>query len=406
MISKKCSFCNTILKNTFVNFGKLPIANKYIKGKNPIFKKYNLKIKVCHKCFLVQSTNKISPTKIFKKYYYKSSYSSTWVIHCKLLAKEISADNKNLKKKLLEIGSNDGTLLKEMAKKKFKCIGIEPATNLIKKVKFNKKINIYNNFFNYQLAKKIISKEEELDYVIGTNVIAHIPNIRDLLRGLQIIFSDKTIGIFEFQYLLPMIQNGLYDTIYHEHFFYHSLTTLNKILQKFCLKIFDAKRIKIHSGSLRIYICKINNQKKRSKRFLRLIKSENNYKLNNINTYKIFKKKFFLHKNRLSKLIKIQLKKKLICGYGAAAKGNTLLNVIKIKNKQIKFIFDKSNLKNKFIFPGTDIPIININKIKYIKPEYILILPWNIKNEIIKNLNYVKKWNGKFIIPFPKIQII
>jgi hypothetical protein len=203
-----------------------------------------------------------------------------------------------------------------------------------------------------------------------------------------------------------MVQNGLYDTIYHEHFFYHSLTTLNKILQKFCLKIFDAKRIKIHSGSLRIYICKINNQKKRSKRFLRLIKSENNYKLNNINTYKIFKKKIFLHKNRLSKLIKIQLKEKLICGYGAAAKGNTLLNVIKIKNKQIKFIFDKSNLKNKFIFPGTDIPIININKIKYIKPEYILILPWNIKNEIIKNLNYVKKWNGKFIIPFPKIQII
>lgn len=402
----KCNFCKSFLKTNLVNFKKIPIANRYTKGDKPIFKKYKLEIKVCNKCFLVQSTKKIQPKKIFKNYFYKSNYSGTWKEHCKLLTLELSNTIKNRNKKILEIGSNDNTLLEMFAKDKWSCVGVEPATNLVKTNKRNKNIKIYNSFFSKKIAKKIIKNEGFSDYVVGTNVIAHIPDICDFFEGLGHLFNFKTIGVFEFQHLLPMMEGGFYDTIYHEHFFYHSLTTLTKVLDKYGLKVFDIKKLNIHSGSLRIYVCKKNSEKKTSTRVNNLLNNEKKIGIDKIETYNLFKQKVKIHQEKLNYLLKIKLKKNLVCAYGAAAKGNTLLNVLSINQNHIKCIFDKSNLKNRLIFPGTGVKILSLSNIKKIKPDYILILPWNIKNEIITELKFIKKWNGKFIIPFPKIKII
>jgi len=406
MSNIKCSFCKNFLKTNLINFKNIPIANQYKKGENPIFFKYKLEIKVCDKCYLVQSTKKIHPKKIFKNYFYKSNYSKTWKKHCILLVKELTSNIKDKNKKVLEIGSNDNTLLKIFSKNRWNCTGVEPATNLIKQNKINKNIKIYNDFFTDKIAKNIIKKDGFPDCVVGTNVIAHIPDICDFFKGLESIFNSKTIGIFEFQYLLPMIQGGFYDTIYHEHFFYHSLTTLNLILSKYNLKIYNVKKINIHSGSLRIYVSKKNCKNKTSKYVEKLLKYEKKNGIKKLKTYQLFKEKAQKHQKKLSYLLKTKLKNNLVCAYGAAAKGNTLLNVLKINKSHIRCIFDKSNLKNKLIFPGTMIPILSVADIKIIKPEYILILPWNIKNEIINELKFIKNWQGKFIIPFPKVKII
>jgi len=404
MTNIKCSFCKNPLRTDLVNFKKIPIANYYKKIINPTFTKYNLQIKVCKKCLLVQSTNKIHPKKIYKNYFYKSNYSKTWKKHCKKLVEEISSNNKN--KKVLEIGSNDNTLLEMFSQKKWSCIGVEPATNIVKTNKKNKNIKIYNEFFSKKLSKNIIDKHGYSDYIIGTNVIAHAPDICDFFKGLSNLFNSKNVGIFEFQYLLPMIRGGFYDTIYHEHYFYHSLTNLNKILNKYDLKVYNIKKLDIHSGSLRIYVVKKNSEIKTSVQKNKLLNYEYKSGINKIKTYKLFKEKVEKHKKDLNFLLKNKLKKNLVCAYGAAAKGNTLLNVLQINQTHIECIFDKSNLKNKLIFPGTGIPIANLSLIKKIKPDYILILPWNIQKEIRDELKFIKEWNGKFIIPFPKIKII
>jgi hypothetical protein len=405
MYNIKCSFCKNFLRTNLINFKKIPIANQYKKGSNPKFFKYRLEIKVCDKCFLVQSTNKIQPKKIFKHYFYKSNYSQTWKKHCKKLVAELTGNIKNYNKSVLEIGSNDNTLLKIFSRNKWKCIGVEPATNIVKNNN-NKNIKIYNNFFTEKIAKKIFRKEGFVDCVVGTNVIAHIPDICDFFKGIESIFSSKTIGIFEFQYLLPMVKGGFYDTIYHEHFFYHSLTTLNIILDKYNLKIYNVKKLNIHSGSLRIYISKKNSIYKIKKDVTKLLNYEKKNGINKLETYQKFKEKVKKHQKKLTWLLKTKLKNKLVCAYGAAAKGNTLLNVLKIDKTHIQYLFDKSNLKNKLIFPGTKIPIVKITDIKKIKPNFIIILPWNIKNEIINELKFVKKWHAKFIVPFPKVKII
>jgi len=398
--NKFCIHCKNFLKIKLINMGMMPIANDYNLSK----KKYLLKVMFCTKCYLIQNTARVNHKKIFLNYFYKSKYSSIWQTHCRKMKLDLKKFNLNTAN-ILEIGCNDLTLAKILKSKKNKYLGIEPAKNIIRENKKNNKFknNLICDFFNQKLARKLTNEGYKFDIVIGTNVIAHIQNINDFIKGLSIIINDNTVGIFEFQYIGDMIRGNLYDTIYHEHYYYHSITSLSIILKKFNLEIFKIKKVKIHSGSLRIYIKKnYNLTNTKIKNFIKFEKKEG---IINPKIIKKFGTNALKHKTKLVRLITTKLKNQLICGYGAAAKGNTLINFCKFNNKHIKYIFDKNKLKQKKIFPGTNIKILSPNNIKKINPDYILILAWNIYKEVVMEIRK-KKIRSKLIIPYPNIKII
>ena len=394
-----CKHCNSKLNITLIDFGKMPIANEYGFKKN---KKYDLNVMFCRKCFLIQNTNYLNPKKIFNKYYYESKHSIQWIKHCKNLVKELKKygfKNANI----LEIGSNDLTLGKLVKLHKGNYTGIDPAKNIFKKNKklIRKDFQLICDYFSENLAKKLVGSNK-FKIIIGTNVIAHIPDINNFVKGLFYLMENETIAIFEFQYFGDMLKHTIFDTIYHEHYYYHSLTSLNIIFRNYGMEIFNFKKIDIHSGSLRIYVRKKKN--KVNKKILNFINLEKKNGISHIGKIKSFQNKSQKYKYRFNKLFKEKLKNKLVCAYGAAAKGNTFINFNELTSDQIKYVFDKNKLKQNNLFPGTDILVKSPNEINIIKPDYILILAWNIKDEIIKN---IKKINPKckFIIPFPKIKI-
>lgn len=395
-----CVHCKSPLNKKIIRMEKMPIANNY---NHKYYEKYPIDVKICQKCYLIQNTTKINNKKIFSNYFYQSKFSTTWLKHCKKLKQDLykhGLKNGNI----LEIGCNDLTLGNILRLNKNKYFGVDPAKNIFKEnLKFKNKFEkIYCDYFGYKFAKKL--KQIDFDIIIGTNVIAHVPNLNDFLKGLSLLMNTKTTAIFEFQYFGNMFKNGLYDTIYHEHYYYHTITSLNKILEKFNLKIFKVKELNIHSGSLRIYIkeSKINKSYKNVEKFL---KYEKKIGITNFRLLKKFENLAKNHKYRLRKLIKSYLKNNIICAYGAAAKGNTLLNYSNLNSKDIKFIFDENKFKQGKFFPGTDIKIISPKKIFKINPEYILILAWNIQKEIYKKIKKISP-KIKFIIPYPDVRIL
>lgn len=402
----KCKSCSRTNFIGFLDLGISPIANNYKKNINEKEKKYPLNIKICTYCWLAQNQIILPSKKLFKKdYSYFSSYSTTWLKHAENLVKMLIKKLKLTKNsKIIELASNDGYLLQFFKKKKFDSMGFEPTLNAAR-VARKKGIKVVNKFFSKDIAKK--KYKNTFDLVLGLNVVAHVPNINDFMTGIKLILKDNGVAVLEFAYLDSLVKNNEFDTVYHEHYFYYSLISFKNLVERNDLKIFDVEKLKSHGGSLRVFLQKKNGNFEISKNVKNLLKDEDKKKINNKIYYNSFQKKVILIKNRtIKKINHIQKSKKTLIAYGAAAKGVTFLNYIQINDKFCKYVVDKNPNKIGKYIPGTKIEIIDNKSISKLKPDYIWILPWNLKKEISNQLLYTKKWNCKLLTTIPKIQII
>lgn len=408
-MSKKCRFCNSSLELSFCDLGKTPLSNSYLTEKELHQSEYYhpLHAFLCSNCFLVQLLEYETPKNIFESYAYFSSYSESWLIHCSQYVSKICSFLR-LKENsfVIEIASNDGYLLQYFLKKSIPVLGIEPAKN-VAEVAMSKGIPTLVDFFGTKLAHDVTKKYKKADLIIANNVLAHVPDLNDFVKGLSLILSENGVITIEVPHLQELIRNNQFDTIYHEHFSYFSLLTLEKVFEKHNLRIFDVEKISTHGGSLRIYACLSQASHSLSDNILKLRKEEKENGLDRIDTYIKFSDKIKKIKYDLVKfLIEKKRDNKTIVGYGAPAKGNTLLNFCGIKTDFIDYTVDKNPFKVDKFLPGSHIPVKNTESINITKPDYILILPWNLKSEIMNQLSFVKKWGGKFIVPIPYLEEI
>ena len=410
MENYKCRFCSCNVNHVFVDLGISPLSNAFLKKENleKLEKVFPLKVYVCQNCFLVQLPEFETPENIFNEYAYFSSYSKIWLKHAESYANMISEKIKLGKDNLvIELASNDGYLLQFFKKKGIPVKGIEPAAN-VAKIAEEKGIETIVEFFGEKLAKKLSSEETKADLIIGNNILAHVPNINNFVKGVSILLKTNGIVNMEFPHLLQLIEHNQFDTIYHEHFSYLSLNTVKKIFEFHNLIIFDVEEIQTHGGSLRIYAKhKTNKNFKIQNSVNALLEKEKDFGLMTLSFYLEFAKKVELIKKQLIQFFnntKVN-RKKIVC-YGAAAKGNTLLNFCKINKDSIAYVVDNNPHKQGLYMPGSHIPIKNPEEIMKTKPDFILILPWNIKQEIMKDISFIRDWGGKFVIPIPEVKII
>ena len=405
-----CNSCKSLKLKQIINLGKTPLANAYTEKLKDFKyeKKFPLVVKFCKKCKLIQAPHNIKPNKIFIKYDYLSGISKMWINHCKNFYDTVIKKFRFSPKKdqIIEIASNDGTLLNFFKKKKFDCIGIEPSKYAANISRNKNKIKTINDFLTPKLSKKIIKKNKNIKLIVANNVIAHVLNINEFVKAISILCNDKTIVSIEFPHVLNLFKKLQFDTIYHEHHYYYSLESIQNLLKKFNLYIFDLDKINIHGGSLRIYVRKKFNKKiSKSKKLIREIKNKKKMNFHSDKSFKNFEKKVSSIKFVSTKFLKkIKSRNKKISAYGAAAKGNTFLNYCNINNKLIDFVYDKNKLKQNKYLPGSKIKVLNPNKISKNRPDYLIILPWNIRSEVIKTLDYVKKWGCKFVVFIPRLK--
>jgi len=391
-----CLNCSEKLKLRLIDMGKVPIANHLLRQKKEKSKMYPLEVYLCKKCKLFQLGKRVSPKVVFNNYFYHSSYSSSFLKHAKLYVKQVIKEIDFGKNKLIyEIASNDGYLLKNFDKKKYHLVGIEPSKN-VAEIAIKSGINTEKLFFNVSSSKLLKKKYGIPRLIIANNVLAHVPSLNIFFKSLDNISSDETIISFEFPSVKNLINDNQFDTIYHEHYTYLSLTSINYILKKFLFKVFKIEKLKTHGGSLRVWITKGN------------IKIDNsvNLELNDETKEKIFDPKKLMKFNNYAikkreKFIKFinecKRNNKTVYAYGAAAKGISFLNYCGKDSIFISAIFDKNKMKQNCYIPGLKIKILDPAEIQKQKPDFIIILPWNLKNEIKKELKFIKSWGGKFI---------
>ena len=407
-LTLNCRFCNEVLTNIFVDLGMSPLSNAFLKKEMiDSEKKYPLCAYVCDNCFLVQIPEFEKPENIFDDYAYFSSYSSTWLQHAEnyvnMIIKKFNFNEKNF---VVEIASNDGYLLQFFKEKNIPILGIEPAVN-VAKVAIEKEIPTITKFFSVNTANELRIEGKNPDLIIGNNVLAHVPNLNDFVQGLKILLKPNGVITLEFPHLLQLIQLNQFDTIYHEHFSYFSLTSLYQIFSSHNLNIFDVEELSTHGGSLRIFVKHSSNvlyEKKQS--VSKMLQVEEEFGLKKIETYKNFSNKVKKTKDGLRRFLEnVKKENKKIACYGAAAKGNTLLNYCDVKSDEIEYVVDKNPHKQGLLLPGTHIPIKTPEEIFQTKPDYVLILAWNLKDEIMLQMEKIKTWGGKFVIPIPEVKI-
>ncbi len=405
-----CRNCKKELNNCFIDLGSSPPSNSYlIKSQlNSIEKYYPLQVYICNYCWLAQVIDYAGRDIFFNEFYpYFSSISKSFLQHSEnyvnYIIKKFKITRKN---RIIEIACNDGYLLQYFQKQNYDCLGIEPSKSCAEYAK-TKNIKVIEEFFDIRLAKDLAKKKINADLIIANNVLAHVPDINNFLKGISIILKNSGIATFEFPHLLELIKHNQYDTIYHEHFSYLSILALENIFKKNNLEIFDVHQIKTHGGSLRVFAKKKGSSKfKIKKGFQKIKKLEKKYKLNSLKTYKNFQKKAEKNKNDLLNFL-IECKKKnlKVAAYGAAAKGNTLLNYAGVKKDLIAYVCDSAPSKQNKFLPGTRIPIYNPNYLYKNRPDYLLILPWNIADEIKNQLSQLRK-KTKFFVAIPRIKFI
>jgi 2-polyprenyl-3-methyl-5-hydroxy-6-metoxy-1,4-benzoquinol methylase len=405
-----CINCTTPLKHTFTDLGTSPLCEEFVKPEfaNSMQHIYPLHAYVCGKCFLVQVQEYVSPEEIYADYYYFSSYSDFWLNHAKTYVEKMMADyGINQNKFVVEIASNDGYLLQYFVEHGISVLGVEPSEN-VARVSIDKGIPTEKVFFGSETSLEIKKKYGSADLIIGNNVLAHVPKINDFVSGVQQLLSDDGFASFEFPHLQQLVENNQFDTIYHEHFSYFSLITVNEIFADNGLKIFNVEELPTHGGSLRIYACRMDNHKCAvSKNVDRILLQEKEKGFLNLEYYTAFEERVRNTKRLILELL-IRLKKegKTIAGYGAPGKGNTLLNYCGIRTDFIDYTVDRNPNKHGYYLPGSLIPIYHPDKIRETQPDYVFILPWNLKDEIIRQMSIIGEWGGKFIVPIPEPEII
>ena len=407
----QCRFCKNELSDVFIDLGNSPASNSFLTREElnepEVF--FPLKVYTCSKCFLVQVDEYKKSDAIFdNNYVYFSSYSSSWLAHSKqysrLMIDRFGYDSKSL---IVEIASNDGYLLQYFKEINIPVLGIEPTANTAQ-VAIDKGIETVVDFFGVRLANELVAKGIKANLLLGNNVLPHVPDIVDFVGGMKIILKDDGVITMEFPHLMQLIDNNQFDTIYHEHFSYLSFNTVQQIFASQGLQLFDVDEIPTHGGSIRIYAKHIDdNSKNISANVASLLKKEKDKGLDTLSYYSNFQQKALKVKLDLTDFL-IQQKRagKSVAAYGAAAKGNTLLNYCGIKKDLIDFVVDANPHKQNKFLPASHIPVTNENYLKDHKPDFVIIFPWNLKEEIMQQLAYIKDWGGKFVVPIPSLEII
>ena len=406
----KCRGCKKNKTIEILNLNLAPPSNNYLLedelSKYEIF--YPLKVLYCSKCFLVQAEMFSEASKLFdENYAYFSSYSSDFINHAKNYAKMISNKLKlGTKSRVIEVASNDGYLLQFFKQKNIPCLGIEPTLSTAKAAE-KKGIKVIKEFMTLNLSRKLKKNNKLADLIIANNVLAHVPDINDFVSGIKNTLKKSGTITFEFPTLTNLIDKNLWDTIYHEHYSYLCLTSVELVLSRNLLKVYDVEAINTHGGSLRVYATHKNNPIKVSDNVGILLNIESKAGVKKVKYYQDIQNNALEKKNQILKfLIDKKKKNKKVVGYGAAAKAATLFNYCGINSDLVQYVVDNNPHKQNKFFPGSRIPIVNGSILKKLKPDYIIIFPWNLKNEILKQLQYAKKWNAKFIVVFPKFEII
>ena len=405
----RCRLCGVDLEHTFVDLGMSPLCESFLArdqldAMEPYFP---LHVLVCGACFLVQLKQYVSPESIFREYAYFSSYSTTWVAHakayCEMIATRLDLGPDSL---VVELASNDGYLLQHFLPLGVPVLGIEPAAN-VAKAAIEKGIPTRVDFFGVELAEALVAEGKRADLIVGNNVLAQVPDLNDFVCAMVRLLAPEGVITLEFPHLERLIAENQFDTIYHEHFSYFSLLTIQRFAARHRLKLIDVEELPTHGGSLRVYLAHAASMRPTARSVPALLARERSLGFEDIATYASFGEQVKRTKRKLlSFLIAAKDAGKIICGYGAPGKGNTLLNYCGIGADFLEFTVDRNPYKHGRFTPGMHIPIHEVEAIDAFKPDYLLILPWNLKDEIIQQMRHVAAWGAKFVLPIPELAVI
>src|SRR5689334_4584343 len=399
-----CRLCGALLQHSVLDLGMSPLCESFLTSDelDQAEHYYPLHIYLCSQCLLVQLREYVSPQHIFEQYAYFSSYSTSWVDHaaeyCRRITERLRLNAGSL---AVELASNDGYLLQHFGRYGVPVLGIEPAAN-VAKTAIAKNIPTLVEFFGLRLAEKLLAEGKRADLIIGNNVLAQVPDLNDFVAGMQRLLKPEGLITLEFPHVLHLIRENQFDTIYHEHFSYFSLVTIEKLAARHCLRLVDVDELHTHGGSLRVYLAHEASGHDVSVRVPALLEVERQLGFHELWGYASFSEQVRQTKRRLlSLLIEAKEAGKTICGYGAPGKGNTLLNYCGIGTDFLDFTVDRNPYKHGRFTPGMHIPIHPPEIIDQVKPDYVLILPWNLKDEIMGQMRHVAAWGAKLIIPIP-----
>ena len=404
-----CRFCGTALERTFVDLGMSPLCETYPSRqdlrKGEVY--YPLHVYICENCWLVQLEEFESPENIFSNYAYFASYSDSWLKHCEkycmAMKERLKLGSESL---VIEAASNDGYLLQYFVREGIPVLGVEPAGN-VAKVAESKGVPTVVRFMGVDLAKELSAEGRKADLVLGNNVLAQVPDLNDFVEGLKMLLKPEGVLTLEFPHLLRLIEHNEFDTIYHEHFSYFSLITVIKIFSAHGLRVFDVEELKSHGGSLRVFGCLASSQSHTtSANVAKVLRDESEARLDTVAGYTGFAAQVRKTKvDLLDFLISAAREGKKVAGYGAPGKSATLLHYCGIGKDLIEYTVDRSEFKQGRHLPGSRIPIHHPDRIRETKPEFVVILPWNLRTEIEQQLSYIREWGGKFVIPIPHLVI-
>ncbi|MFO1313572.1 MAG: class I SAM-dependent methyltransferase [Burkholderiales bacterium] len=405
-----CRFCGSAMDTTFVDLGMSPLCESYVSEaqRHEMEAFYPLHVYVCGHCFLVQLEEFVSAADIFGDYAYLSSYSDSWVAHARryteAMRERFGIGPQSL---VVEIASNDGYLLQHFVAASVPVVGVEPAAN-VAEIAREKGVRTEVEFFGEAAARRLSAAYGQPDLLLGNNVLAHVPDINDFVAGMKVMLRPGGVITMEFPHLLRLMDENQFDTIYHEHFSYLSLFVVERIFGRHGLRLFDVEELATHGGSLRIYACHADDADRPSLPAVASLRAREMVRgLDRLATYGAFSEQVRETKRAILEfLIEAKRRGNRVVGYGAPGKGNTLLNYCGIRTDFLDFTVDRNPLKQGKYTPGTHIPIYAPEAIRAARPDYIFILPWNLKDEIRASLEYVREWGGKLVVPVPRIEIL
>jgi 2-polyprenyl-3-methyl-5-hydroxy-6-metoxy-1,4-benzoquinol methylase len=404
-----CRFCGEPLTQSLADVGSTPLSNSYLREEDleRMEPNYPLHARVCGKCFLVQLESFESPQHIFSDYAYFSSYSDSWLKHAKAYAEAMTARfGLGAGSRVVEVASNDGYLLRWFRDMGVPVLGVEPAANVAKVAEENG-IPSRVMFFGRETARTLAANGESADLTAANNVLAHVPDINDFVAGFAILLKPQGVSTFEFPHLLQLMEHRQFDTIYHEHFSYLSLTTVKTIFAAHGLRVFDVQELPTHGGSLRVFACLDAASHAETPAVAALLAREKAFGLTDLKRYATFQEEVKkVKRDLLSFLIEAKRAGKKVAGYGAPAKGNTLLNYCGVGTDFVDFTVDRSPHKQNTWLPGTRIPVHAPERIREEKPDYLLILPWNLQEEVMEQMAHIREWGGRFVVPIPETKVL
>jgi len=406
----ECRHCGNKLTRIFADLGKPPLSNSYLTSTDlkEVEKCYPLRVMVCEECWLVQTEKFVEVEQIFTEdYAYFSSVSTSWLDHTRRYVDQITVMLALGKGSMVvEIGANDGYLLQYLLKKGIPCYGIEPTHSTAEAAR-EKKLDIIEDFFNAAKAKELADQKRQADLIIANNVLAHVPDINNFVKGFSVLLNPHGVATFEFPHLLNLVQFNQFDTIYHEHYSYLSFTTALNIFTSNDLAVFKVEELSTHGGSLRLYAQRADSGKRAQENSVeRLVVKEADAGMKTAAFYSGFQNRANTIKEDFNSFLQNAKKEgEKVVGYGAAAKGNTLMNFAGVNSDLISYVIDRNPAKRNKFLPGSKIPIVSEDRLKSDRPKYVVIFPWNLKEEIVEQLSYIREWNGKFLTSVPRLKV-